>query len=397
MNPGFHQRLDEAVAEMKRKGTLKVLKTLNSPMAARVTMEGRGEVLILSSNNYLGLADHPEVIAAGRQALERYGAGTASVRFICGTFTPHRELEARLASFLGTEASLSYVSCWNANTGAIPVLAGEGDAVLSDELNHASLIDGVRLSRAQRLVYRHADLNDLERKLEESRSARTRLILTDGVFSMEGDLAPLPGIVELARKYDAAVLVDDSHGTGVMGPTGRGTVEHYGLTGEIDVITGTLGKALGGAAGGFVAASRAVVELLTQSSRPQIFSNALPVTIAASARRAVELVEAEPERVRKLHQVARSLRESLRSIGLRPLEAPSAIIPILVGVTSFAIRMSERLLDRGVFVTGFGYPVVPEGKARLRVQASAALESGDLDAALEAFRVVGRELGLIGG
>jgi glycine C-acetyltransferase len=397
MNPGFHQRLDEAVAEMKRKGTLKVLKTLDSPMAARVAMEGRGEVLILSSNNYLGLADHPQVIAAGRQALERYGAGTASVRFICGTFTPHRELEEALARFLGTEASLSYVSCWNANTGAIPVLAGEGDAVLSDELNHASLIDGVRLARAQRLVYRHADLKDLEEKLVESRGARTRLIATDGVFSMEGDLAPLPGIVELAERHDAAVLVDDSHGTGVMGPTGRGTVEHYGLTGEIDVITGTLGKALGGAAGGFVAASRAVVELLTQSSRPQIFSNALPVTIAASARRAIELVEAEPERVRKLHQVARSLRERLRGIGLPPLEAPSAIIPILVGETSFAIRMSERLLDRGVFVTGFGYPVVPEGKARLRVQASAALEPGDLDAALDAFRAVGRELGLLGG
>jgi glycine C-acetyltransferase len=397
MNPGFQQRLDETVAEMKRKGTLKVLKTLDSPMAARVAMEGRGEVLILSSNNYLGLADHPQVIAAGRKALERYGAGTASVRFICGTFTPHRELEAKLASFLGTEASLSYVSCWNANTGAIPVLAGEGDAVLSDELNHASLIDGVRLSRAERLVYRHADLKDLEKKLGASRGARTRLIVTDGVFSMEGDLAPLPGIVELARKRDAAVLVDDSHGTGVMGPTGRGTVEHYGLTGQIDVITGTLGKALGGAAGGFVAGSRAVVELLTQSSRPQIFSNALPVTIAASARRAIELVEEEPDRVRKLHQVARSLREGLRRIGFQPLEAPSAIIPILVGQTSFAIRLSERLLDRGVFVTGFGYPVVPEGKARLRIQASSALEPEDLEQALEAFGAVGRELGPGGG
>jgi glycine C-acetyltransferase len=397
MNPGFHQRLGETVADMQRKGTLKVLKTLGSPMAARVAMEGRGEVLILSSNNYLGLADHPEVIAAGKQALERYGAGTASVRFICGTFTPHRELEAKLASFLGTEACLSYVSCWNANTGAIPVLAGEGDAVLSDELNHASLIDGVRLSRAERRVYRHADLQDLEEKLGASRGARTRLIVTDGVFSMEGDLAPLPGIVELARKHDAAVLVDDSHGTGVMGVSGRGTIEHFGLGGEIDVITGTLGKALGGAAGGFVAGSRAVVELLTQSSRPQIFSNALPATIAASARRAIELVEGEPERVRKLHRVARSLREGLRRIGFQPLDAPSAIIPILVGRTEFAIRMSERLLDRGVFVTGFGYPVVPEGKARLRIQASSALEPQDLEEALEAFDAVGRELGSRGG
>jgi glycine C-acetyltransferase len=396
MNPRFHQRLEEAVAEMKRKGTLKVLKTIASPMASKVSMEGRGEVLILSSNNYLGLANHPQLIAAGQQALERYGAGTASVRFICGTFTPHRELEEALARFLGTEAALTYVSCWNANTGAIPVLAGEGDAVLSDELNHASIIDGVRLSRAERLVYRHADLKDLEEKLASSREARARLIATDGVFSMEGDLAPLPGIVELARRYDAVVLVDDSHGTGVMGASGRGTVEHYGLTGQIDVITGTLGKALGGAAGGFVAGSRAVIELLTQSSRPQIFSNALPVTIAASARRAVELVEEEPERVRRLHEVARSLREGLRRIGFQPLEAPSAIIPILVGETSFAIGMSERLLDRGVFVTGFGYPVVPEGKARLRVQASAALQPEDLELALQAFRAVGRELGLIG-
>jgi glycine C-acetyltransferase len=396
MNPAFHSRLQEAVAEMKQKGTLKVLRTIASPMASRVSMEGRGEVLILSSNNYLGLADHPEVIAAGKRALERYGAGTASVRFICGTFTPHRELEEALARFLGTEAALTYVSCWNANTGAIPVLAGEGDAVLSDELNHASIIDGLRLSRAERLVYRHADLKDLEEKLAASRGARTRLIATDGVFSMEGDLAPLPGIVELARRYDAAVLVDDSHGTGVMGSTGRGTIEHYGLTGQIDVITGTLGKALGGAAGGFVAATRAVVEALTQSSRPQIFSNALPVTIAGSARRAIELVEEEPRRVDRLHEVARLLREGLRRAGLRPLEAPSAIIPILVGETSFAIRMSERLLDRGVFVTGFGYPVVPEGRARLRIQASAALRTEDLEQALQAFREVGRELGLIG-
>jgi glycine C-acetyltransferase len=397
MNPGFHQRLGETVAEMKRQGTLKVLRTLDSPMSTRVAMEGRGEVLILSSNNYLGLADHPQVIAAGKQALERYGAGTASVRFICGTFTPHRELEQTLARFLGTEAALSYVSCWNANTGAIPVLAGESDAILSDELNHASLIDGVRLSRAERRVYRHADLKDLEEKLGASRGARTRLIVTDGVFSMEGDLAPLPGIVELARKHDAAVLVDDSHGTGVMGESGRGTVEHYGLQGQIDVITGTLGKALGGAAGGFVAGSRAVVELLTQSSRPQIFSNALPVTIAASARRAIELVEGEPERVGKLHEVARSLREGLRRIGFQPLEAPSAIIPILVGQTAFAIRMSERLLDRGVFVTGFGYPVVPEGKARLRVQACSALRPEDIEEALEAFRAVGGELDSSGG
>jgi len=332
------------------------------------------------------------VIEAGKLALERYGAGTASVRFICGTFAPHRELEQALAAFFGTEAALSYVSCWNANTGILPLLAGEGDALISDQLNHASIIDGARMSKAQRLVYRHADLKDLEEKLSASRGASSRLIATDGVFSMEGDLAPLPGIVELARKHDAAVLVDDSHGTGVMGATGRGTLEHFGLTGQVDVLTGTLGKALGGAAGGFVAASRQVVELATQSSRPQIFSNALPVTVAASALRAIEVLEREPALVRTLHANAGYLREHLKALGFRPLEAPSAIIPILVGQTSFAIRLSARLLEQGVFVTGFGYPVVPEGKARLRVQASAALDRAGMERALEAFRSVRGEL-----
>jgi glycine C-acetyltransferase len=392
MNPRFHERLGERLAEMEARGTLKTLRTLTSPMDARVSMEGHGEVLVLSSNNYLGLASHPEVIEAGKRALERYGAGTASVRFICGTFAPHRELEQALAAFLGAEAALSYVSCWSANTGILPLLAGEGDAVISDELNHASIIDGLRLSKAQRLVYRHADLEDLEEKLAGAGGAGTRLVVTDGVFSMEGDLAPLPGIVELARRYDAAVLVDDSHGTGVMGRSGRGTLEHFGLTGQVDVITGTLGKALGGAAGGFVAGSRQVVELATQSSRPQIFSNALPVTIAASALRAVQVLEAHPELVGRLHETARALREGLRGLGFRPLEAASAIIPILVGQTAAAIRLSARLLEKGVFVTGFGYPVVPEGKARLRVQASAALGRADVERALEAFRGVRGEL-----
>jgi glycine C-acetyltransferase len=394
MNAHFHERLGEAVAEMRSNGTLKTLHTLTSPMASRVAMAGQGEVIVLSSNNYLGLADNPEVVAAGKQALDRYGAGTASVRFICGTFTPHLELERKLASFLGAEAALTYVSCWNANTGVIPLLAGEGDALISDELNHASIIDGARLSRAERLVYRHADLQDLESKLTAARGARSRLIATDGVFSMEGDLAPLPGILELARRHDAAVLVDDSHGTGVMGARGGGTIEHFGLTGQVDVITGTLGKALGGAAGGFVAGSRAVVELATQSSRPQIFSNALPVTIAASAGRAIEVLEQHPELVGRLRENARYLREGLKARGFRPLEAPSAIIPILVGQTSFAIRLSARLLELGVFVTGFGFPVVPEGRARLRVQASAALSRQDMDRALGAFERVGSELGL---
>jgi len=380
---------------MKKKGTLKRLRYMQSPMDARVQMEGCGEIIILSSNNYLGLSNHPEVIRAGEEALKRYGAGTASVRFICGTLSIHRELEQKLAAFLGTEASLSYVSCWNANTGAIPVLAGEQDVIISDELNHASIIDGVRLCKARRLIYKHADMRELEDRLKSSRDARNRLIATDGVFSMEGDLAPLPAIVELARKYNAVTLVDDSHGTGVMGEGGRGVAEHYGLLGQIDVITGTLGKALGGAAGGFVASSAPAIELLTQSSRPQIFSNALPATIAGSALKAVEVLEADPSLVKKLHHNTDYLRRGLRERGFNPLDSLSAIIPILLGETAFAIRMSERLLEEGVFVTGFGYPVVPEGTARLRVQASAALEREDMDRALEAFVKVGEEVGLL--
>jgi glycine C-acetyltransferase len=395
MNKDYHVSVGKMIEEMKNKGTLKRLRYLRSPMDSRVHMEGKGEIIILSSNNYLGLANNPDVIQAGQEALQRYGAGTASVRFICGTFSVHRELEKKLAAFMETEASLSYVSCWNANTGALPVLAGEGDVIISDELNHASIIDGVRLSAARRLIYKHADMGELERRLQSSQDAETRLIVTDGVFSMEGDLAPLPEIVELARTYDAVTLVDDSHGTGVMGRTGRGIAEHYGLLGQVDVITGTLGKALGGAAGGFVASSAQVIELLTQSSRPQIFSNALPATIAASALKAIEVLEADPSLMEKLHDNAAYLRKGLRERGFQPQDAPSAIIPILVGETSFAIRMSERLLDEGVFVTGFGYPVVPEGSARLRVQASAALQRDDMDRALEAFSKVGSEVGLL--
>jgi glycine C-acetyltransferase len=395
MNKDYHVSVGKMIEEMKNKGTLKRLRYLRSPMDSRVHMEGKGEIIILSSNNYLGLANNPDVIQAGQEALQHYGAGTASVRFICGTFSVHRELEKKLAAFMETEASLSYVSCWNANTGALPVLASEGDVIISDELNHASIIDGVRLSAARRLIYKHADMGELEQRLQSSQDAGTRLIVTDGVFSMEGDLAPLPEIVELARTYDAVTLVDDSHGTGVMGRTGRGIAEHYGLLGQVDVITGTLGKALGGAAGGFVASSAQVIELLTQSSRPQIFSNALPTTIAASALKAIEVLEADPSLVEKLHGNAAYLREGLRERGFQPQDAPSAIIPILVGETSFAIRMSERLLDEGVFVTGFGYPVVPEGSARLRVQASAALQRDDIDRALEAFSKVGREVGLL--
>jgi glycine C-acetyltransferase len=371
--------------------TYKRFLILESPQGPVVEMAGRGEVIVLSSNNYLGLAAHPEVVRAGMDGLERYGAGTASVRFICGTFAPHLELERALADISGTEAALTYVSCWNANEAAIPTLTDETTVIFTDELNHASIIDAVRLSRpAGKVIYPHSDMSALADALAAAPRDARKLILTDGVFSMEGDLARLPEIVELAHTHDAVVIVDDSHGVGVLGESGRGTVEHFGLLGEVDVITGTLGKALGGAAGGYVAASDEVCDLLQQRSRPQLFSNALPPTVACSALRAVELMLEEPELLNRLRENTRLFRELLVEAGYKPLDGDAAIIPIIVGETADAIALSERLLDEGVFVTGFGYPVVPEGTARIRVQMSAALEPEHLERAIEAFRRVSR-------
>jgi glycine C-acetyltransferase len=369
--------------------TYKRFNILESPQGAVVRMAGRGEVIVLSSNNYLGLAGHPEVVRAGIEGLERYGAGTASVRFICGTFAPHVELERKLAELSGTEAALTYVSCWNANEAVIPTLTDSTTVIFTDELNHASIIDAVRLSRpAEKVIYPHSDMAKLREGLAGAPGEARKLIVTDGVFSMEGDLARLPEIVELAREFDAIVIVDDSHGVGVLGDTGRGVVEHFGLLGEVDVLTGTLGKALGGAAGGYVASSEKVCDLLQQRSRPQLFSNALPPTVACSALRAIELMLEEPELLARLRENTRAFRAMLVDAGYRPLEGESAIIPIIVGETSDAIALSERLLDEGVFVTGFGFPVVPEGTARIRVQMSAALESEHLERAIEAFRRV---------
>ena len=392
MNDVFERKLGAELEALKTAGTYKRLRHLTKPMAARTHMEEAGDVIVLSSNNYLGLANDPDVIAAGKAALDRYGAGTASVRFICGTFDIHRTLEDKLASFLGFEAALSYVSCWSANEGLLPTLGTAGNTLISDELNHASIIDGCRLAAGKRLRYKHGDMADLEAKLREAEG--TTFIVTDGVFSMEGSLAKLPEIVALAERYGAVTIVDDSHGTGVMGRTGRGTLEHFGLEGKIDIVTGTLGKALGGAAGGFVAGSRALVETLIQRSRTQLFSNALPATVAASALRAVELLEERPALVRKQRDSVAYFRAGLARLGLTPLPGESAIVPIVVGETAFAIAMSDRLLHEGVFVTGFGFPVVPEGAARIRVQISSALERADLDAALAAFGRVARDLGL---
>jgi glycine C-acetyltransferase len=392
-------RLAAELDQFKKDGVYKRLNYLDSPQAARVKMEGRGDVVILSSNNYLGLCNVPEVVQAGKDALDRYGAGTGSVRFICGTFTVHRALEEALARFVGCEGSLTYVSCWNANEGLAPTLLGEQDIVISDQLNHASIIDSIRLAKTitkcQTAVYKHSDMADLEEKLKAASGARLRLVFTDGIFSMEGDIAKLPDIVALARKYDAVVAVDDSHATGVLGKTGRGTAEHYGMLGQVDIITSTLGKAIGGAAGGFTAGPAALTDYLTQRSRPQLFSNGLPPTVAGSALAAVRYVERHPELVTKLHANARYFREQLTALGFKPLAGDTPIVPVILGETAKAIEMSELLLAEGVFVTGFGYPVVPQGHARVRCQLSAAHERADLDFALGAFKKVGRKLGLI--
>ena len=395
----FIGQLQDELAEFKKEGVYKRLNYIDSPQDPRVKMEGRGEVVILSSNNYLGLCDVPAVVQAGKDALERWGAGTASVRFICGTFTIHRELETALAKFVGCESALTYVSCWNANEGLCPTVLSEPDLVISDQLNHASIIDSIRLAKAitkcQTAVYKHSDMKDLEEKLRGAEKARRKLIFTDGIFSMEGDIAKLPDLAALARKYDAVLAVDDSHATGVLGTEGRGTAEYYDMLGDIDIITSTLGKALGGAAGGFTAGPPALTDYLTQRSRPQLFSNALPPTVAASALAAVRHVEAHPELVAKLHANTRYFREQLLSLGFKPLPGETPIVPVILGETAKAIRMSELLLAEGVFVTGFGYPVVPQGHARVRCQLSAAHSRDDLDFALRAFQKVGTKLGLI--
>lgn len=395
----LEQRIQPQLEQFVQDGTYKRLNFLDSPQGPRVRMEGRGEVIILSSNNYLGLSNEPSVIEAGREALHRYGAGTASVRFICGTFTIHRALEAACARLVGTAASLSFVSAWNANEAVPGTLLAETDLIISDQLNHASIIDGIRLAKAmtkcQTAVYQHGDLGDLDAKLAAASDRRVKMVVTDGIFSMEGAIAKLPELIELCRKHEAVLVVDDSHATGVLGKQGRGTAEHFGVVGEVDIITSTLGKALGGAAGGFVAASATVCDYLTQRARPQLFSNALPPTVAASSLASIEFLEAHPERVARLRENARYFRDQLLGLGFKPLPGETPIIPVILGETAAAIRMSDLLLTEGVFVTGFGYPVVPQGQARVRCQISAAHSRDDLDQALAAFRKVGRRLQLI--
>ncbi len=384
-NSNFNTRTNALLTNLRETGQYKELRYVTGPLGATANLRGVGEVIVLCSNNYLGLADHPAVIEAGHRGLKEQGAGTASVRFICGTLEAHATIEKTLANFSGTEAALTYVSAWTANEAIIPTATGPEDVIISDELNHASIIDGCRLSKATRAVYRHADLAHLEEQLKAHKDKSVRWVITDGVFSMEGAVGNLPKIHELCKQYDAMLIVDDSHGVGVLGKTGRGTVEHFGLLGQVDIITGTLGKALGGAAGGYVAASQNVIDLLVQRSRTSLFSNALPATVAYSSNEAIHVIEREPQRVAKLHANVTAVREGLKQRGFDAGDSPSAIIPIMIGDTAEAIRKSKRLLELGVWVVAFGFPVVPQGKARLRVQISAALEPHHIEKALDAF------------
>lgn len=382
----LQQRLRDELAELRDSGRYKYFRYLQSPMGPLVRIEDVGEVVMLCSNDYLGLANHPAVVAAAKAGLDAYGAGTASVRFITGTFAPHRELEETLALFSHTDAALSYVSAWTANEAVFPTLVAKGDVVLSDALNHASLIDSIRQTRgAVREVFAHGDFDQLELQLKQQQQADVRWVVTDGVFSMEGDVVDLARMMTLCKQYNAVLVVDDSHGVGVLGATGKGTTEHAGVLGNVDIITGTLGKALGGAAGGYVAASKDVIDLLSQRGRPSLFSNALPVSVACGARQAIDVITKEPERLVRLRENVRVLREGLQRLGYDCRESPSAIIPIIVGETADAIAKSARLLELGVMVIGFGYPVVPKGEARLRLQVSAGLESSHMERALSAF------------
>jgi glycine C-acetyltransferase len=377
--------LMEELAGMEKAGTLKKELTLSSPQGAVVEVKGRGEVIMLTSNNYLGLANHPEIVEAAEKAERDWGYGLASVRFICGTQEIHKELESRIAAFFGTEDTILYGSCWNANEGLFQTVLSEEDAVLSDELNHASIIDGIRLARCRKLRYRNRDMADLRRLLEENRDTRNRLIITDGVFSMEGSLAPLGELVDLAREFDAFLVVDDSHGTGVLGERGRGTAEALGVFGEIGAYTSTLGKALGGAHGGFTTGPAPLVEYLRQKSRPYLFSNTLPAAVVAASIVALDLLERDNSLVRKLHDNTRYFRDRVAGLGLDVREGSHPIVPIIIGDTARAIAMSKELLDEGVYVSGFGFPVVPQGAARLRCQVSAAHEREHLDRAIEAI------------
>jgi glycine C-acetyltransferase len=394
---------DNRLAEVLRP-QLSVLRTrelykrerqLQGPQGSAIQVSGR-EVINFCANNYLGLANHPAILEAAQEGLRRFGYGLSSVRFICGTQDIHRDLEKALAAFLGKDDTILYSSCWDANGGLFETILGEEDAILSDELNHASIIDGIRLCKAKRFRYRHSDLTELEQGLKGAAGCRLRLIATDGVFSMDGDLARLPEICDLADRYDAIVMVDDSHATGFLGPNGKGTAEQLGVLHRIDIITSTLGKALGGAAGGFTCGRGELVDFLRQRSRPYLFSNALPPPIACAALKAVELIARSKDLRDRLHANARQLRSALEGAGftLKPGQHP--ILPVMFGDAELAGAMADRLLERGIYVIAFSYPVVPQGQARIRIQASAAHTPEQIERAVRAFADVGKELGVLG-
>ncbi len=396
----FLEHAREELGSIESEGLTKHERVITGQQQADVEIDvgtggGRRRVLNLCANNYLGLANHPEVMRAAQEGVDQYGFGVASVRFICGTQDLHQRLETRLSEFLGYEATILYSSCYDANTGLFETLLGPDDAVISDALNHASIIDGIRLCKAQRHRYANADLADLEKQLQAASGARFRLIATDGVFSMDGVIAPLAGICDLAERYDAMVMVDDSHAVGFMGEGGRGTPEHCGVSERVDLVTGTLGKALGGASGGYTSGRKEIVELLRQRSRPYLFSNALAPVVAAASLHVLELIERSDELRRRLHANSASFRERMEAVGFDLAGGGHPIVPVMVGDAALAARMADRLLEEGLFVVGFSYPVVPRGQARIRTQLSALHTDEHLDLAVSAFTRVGRELGII--
>ncbi|HET9115939.1 MAG TPA: glycine C-acetyltransferase [Gaiellaceae bacterium] len=373
------------LAEVREAGLYKSELEITTPQGAHVDVTGRGELLNLCANNYLGLANHPEIVAAAHEALDRWGYGMASVRFICGTQALHRELEERLSQFLGTDDTILYSSCFDANGGLFEALLGEEDAVISDQLNHASIIDGIRLCKARRLRYANGDMDELEARLEEASDARYRLIATDGVFSMDGYLAQLDRICDLAERHDALVMVDDSHAVGVVGPGGRGTPEHHGVIERVDILTGTLGKAIGGASGGYVSGRREIVELLRQRSRPYLFSNSVAPPVVAASIRALELIETSAELRDRLRENTAHFRAQLTELGFDVLPGEHPIVPVMIGDEIAAAAFSARLVELGVYAVSFSFPVVPRGTARIRTQMSAAHSTADLDFAAEQF------------
>lgn len=395
MDQAFLQRLSKDTEELKEAGLFKAERVIRSQQQADLQLADGSEVVNFCANNYLGLANHPALIEAAHAALDRYGFGMASVRFICGTQSVHKELEERISGFLGTEETILYPSCFDANGGLFETLLDASDAIISDELNHASIIDGVRLCKAQRFRYRNNDMNDLEEQLKAAKDARVKLIASDGVFSMDGVIANLQDICDLADKYGAMVMVDDAHATGFMGRQGRGTHEYRDVMGRVDILTGTLGKALGGAAGGYTAASKEVVGWLRQRSRPYLFSNAIAPVVAAVSIKVLDMLETDTSLRDKLHDNAAYFRKQMSELGFDLVPGEHPIIPVMLGDARLAGRMAELMLDEGIYVVGFSFPVVPKGKARIRTQMSAGHETEHLDRAIAAFAKVGRELAVI--